>query len=55
MTKQPAIKRFKHKVVGNLENSSYVMDNSFSIGCHQNVTKHSQDYTQQIFKNYLGD
>lgn len=53
VAKQPAIKNYKHRVIGTLENSNYVMNNSFSIGCHQNISYESQKYAFKVFKKFL--
>lgn len=53
VAKQPAMKHYKHRVVGQLNNSNYIMNNSFSIGCHQSIKHKSQKYTFDIFKQYL--
>ena len=53
IARQPAIKNYKHRVVGQLNNSNYIMNNSFSIGCHQNIKRKSQKYTYDLFKRYL--
>ncbi len=54
MVKQPALKKFRHRFIGELSNSNYVMNNSFSIGCHQDVTTDSQHFVYKLFKNYFG-
>ncbi len=37
IAKQPAMKLFKHRVHGKLENSTYVMNNGLAIPNHQNI------------------
>ena len=52
---QPAMKNYEHRIFRKLINSSYVMDNSFSIGCHQNITVNAQSYLKSILKNFLNN
>ena len=52
---QPAMKNYKHRIFGKLTNSSYVMNNSFSIGCHQNITVNAQNYLKIILKKFLNN
>ena len=50
---QPVVKNFKHRVVGNLENSNKIMTNGFSIGIHQNLGNNQIKYVYNVFKKYL--
>ena len=52
---QPAMKNYEHRIFRKLINSSYVMDNSFSIGCHQNITVNAQNYLKIILKKFLNN
>lgn len=51
ITLQPALKKFKYKISGSLNNSNFIMNNSFSIGCHQNIDSKNIEYVKKIFKN----
>ena len=50
ITVQPAMKKLKYKISGTLENSDYIMKNSFAIGCHQNITKDNLLYATKIIE-----
>ena len=50
ITVQPAMKKLKYKISGKLENSNYIMKNSFAIGCHQNITKDNLLYAKKLLK-----
>ena len=53
ITVQPAMKKLKYKISGKLENSNYIMKNSFAIGCHQNITKDNLLYAKKIIEKSL--
>jgi CDP-6-deoxy-D-xylo-4-hexulose-3-dehydrase len=44
ITQQPAVKLFKHRIVGKLENSRYIHENSFFIGNHQGIGVEERKY-----------
>ena len=50
---QPAFKHYPHRIYKNLSKATYVMKNSFSVGCHQNVSKESQKYFNVILHKFL--
>ena len=50
---QPALKNFKFKKISSLKNSSYIMNNSFSIGMHQGLNKKSMHYIRDCINNFL--
>ena len=53
IAKQPAMKKFPHITLGDLSNSNYVMQNSFSIGNHQNINEQSIDYVASKIQEFL--
>ena len=53
LNKQPAVKHVAKRVYGKLENANYVMENSFSLGCHQDVKNEEIDYVSDLIEDYL--
>ena len=53
LTYQPAYKNLNHRVVSKLENTNYVMNNSFWIGVYPGITSQMQDYTLEIFEKFI--
>jgi len=53
IAKQPAIKKFKHRVVGDLQNSSRVMKNGFSFGNHQALTDEAKLYLTNKIDEFI--
>ncbi len=51
--KQPAVKHVAKRVYGKLENANFVMENSFSLGCHQDVKNEEIDYVSDLIEDYL--
>jgi len=51
--KQPAYKGIKYRKIGNLENSQYILKQSFLIGAHHGLTKPMVDYIQDRFEKFL--
>lgn len=51
--KHPAYKNIKHRKVGNLENSQYILGHSFLIGAHHGLTGPMLDYVKGVFKRLL--
>ena len=49
ITKQPAMKKFKYKIKGDLKNTNSVMKNSFAIGNHQNISRKNLLYAKKFF------
>jgi CDP-6-deoxy-D-xylo-4-hexulose-3-dehydrase len=41
---QPAMKLFEHRVAGDLQNSTRIMRQGFSVGNHQAIDKAARDY-----------
>ena len=44
MVEQPVTKLLDYKVVGKLENSEFIMRNSFLIGNHQGIKQKQREY-----------
>ncbi|MDC3090790.1 aminotransferase class I/II-fold pyridoxal phosphate-dependent enzyme [Rickettsiales bacterium] len=53
LAKQPVTKLYPNRVSGKLENVNYIMNNSFSIGCHQDITYNEIDYVYMKIKRFL--
>lgn len=51
ITKQPAMKRLKFRIFNNLNYTNEVMNGSFAIGCHQNISIKNLEYAKKIFSN----
>ncbi len=52
IARQPGMKLWPHRIVGNLEHADHVMSNGFSIGCHQGMTEKSCEYIKNVLDNY---
>ena len=50
---EKAVKFVKKRISGKLTNADFIMENSFSIGCHQDIKNESVDYVEHILENYL--
>lgn len=53
IAKQPVMKKYKHRVVGDLHNATNVMVNGFSVGCHQGVTESDVDYVSKTIDEFI--
>jgi CDP-6-deoxy-D-xylo-4-hexulose-3-dehydrase len=53
IARQPAIKMYEHRVVGDLKNSTNVMLNGFSFGNHQAVDEGAINYIVEKFNEFL--
>ena len=42
-----------YRVIGNLENTNYIMDNSFFIGCYPGLNKDDLDYMIEKIKEFI--
>lgn len=52
IARQPVMKKYEHRVFGNLSDASDVMDNGFSIGCHQDVTKTDVEHVANVMDEF---
>ena len=53
ITKQPAMKMYEHRVVGDLQYSSNIMENGFSFGNHQAVGAGGRAYVAEKIKEFF--
>jgi CDP-4-dehydro-6-deoxyglucose reductase, E1 len=53
LTKQPAYINKNHRVVGSLENTDYIMNNSFWIGVYPGIDVEKMNYVDSIFHKFL--
>jgi len=54
LTKQPYMKNLNYRVSGSLENTDYVMNNTFWIGVHPALTEGMMDFAATKIEAYLG-
>jgi CDP-6-deoxy-D-xylo-4-hexulose-3-dehydrase len=50
---QPALKRYPHRVVGELPNANSIMKNGFTFGNHQHVDSKARDYITKTLKAFV--
>jgi CDP-6-deoxy-D-xylo-4-hexulose-3-dehydrase len=53
LLRQPAFKDIKHRVVGNLKNTDYAMNNTFFIGVYPGLEKDEIDYVISKFEEFF--
>lgn len=53
LTLQPAYKNLNHRIISDLKNTNYVMNNSFWIGVYPGITNIMSDYVIECFDNFL--
>ena len=53
LTKQPAYQGKKFEKIGSLENSDYIMNNTFWIGVYPGLTKEMLEYIIDEFHSFL--
>ena len=53
ITKQPAMKMYEHRVIGDLQHSSNIMKNGFSFGNHQAVGAGGRTYVTEKIKEFF--
>ena len=53
MSKQPAVDLIKHRVSGELQNSDYIMKNSFWFGIHQGVETSEREYLAEAIISFI--
>lgn len=53
LTRQPAIRNRYYEQVGFLENSDYIMERTFWIGTHPNLTQKQIDFVIQSFEDFF--
>ncbi len=50
IARQPGMKLWPHRVVGDLRHADHAMKSGFSIGCHQGMTEESCEYVSDVLK-----
>ena len=50
IARQPGMKLWPHRIVGDLKHADHVMRSGFSIGCHQGMTDESCEYIGDVLK-----
>ena len=53
LTKQPAYSNKNHRIVSELKNTNYVMNNSFWIGVYPVITTKMRKYVMSVFDEFL--
>jgi CDP-6-deoxy-D-xylo-4-hexulose-3-dehydrase len=53
MAKHPALKMFKHRVAGSLENCDTIMKRGFAVGCHHAVSKEACEYVVGCIDEFM--
>ncbi len=53
VTKQPAYLDVECRIIGDLENTDYVMNNTFFIGVYPGINDDQIDYIAEIFKSFF--
>lgn len=54
MTRQPAFADVQYRVVGELTNTDYIMNNTFFIGVYPGITDEKIDYMISVFESFFG-
>jgi CDP-6-deoxy-D-xylo-4-hexulose-3-dehydrase len=54
LVKQPYMKDVNYRIVGNLDNTNYVMENSFWVGVYPGITNEMIDYVALKFETFFG-
>jgi CDP-6-deoxy-D-xylo-4-hexulose-3-dehydrase len=53
IARQPGMKLWPHRVVGDLRHADHVMKSGFSIGCHQAVDEEACEYVRQVLHEFI--
>ena len=53
LLRQPAYERCEHRVIGELKNTDYAMNNVFWIGVYPGLTAEMLDYVSEVFRNFI--
>jgi len=53
IARQPALKMFEHRTVGDMKHSNAVMDGAFSFGNHQDVDSGARQYVAEQVRGFL--
>ena len=50
---QPAVKMYKHRVYGRLENASHVMKNGLAVACHQSLDENACQHIVNTISSFI--
>jgi len=53
ITKQPAYLNVKSRIIGNLKNTDYIMNNTFFIGVYPGINDIQIEYIDKLFSNFF--
>lgn len=53
MARHPALKMYKNRISGTLENCDTIMQRGFAIGCHHAITAENQQYVISVFDEFM--
>jgi dTDP-4-amino-4,6-dideoxygalactose transaminase len=53
LVRQPVAQKFHYEQVGLLPGSDYIMDRTFWVGCHPNLTQQQLDHTVSCFNDFF--
>lgn len=53
MARHPAIKMYKHRISGSLENCDIIMQRGFAIGCHHAMTEEKVAYVAGVVDEFM--
>ena len=53
IARQPGMKLFPHRVIGSLSEADMVMENGFSIGCHQDMSESKCCYVGDMITEFM--
>ena len=55
ITRQPAYQGIEYRVIGDLKNTDYIMNNSFFIGVYPGINEEKISYILSVFENFFKD
>jgi CDP-6-deoxy-D-xylo-4-hexulose-3-dehydrase len=53
MTKQPGFMNREYRIADHLENTDYIMNNTFFLGTYPGLTKEMFDYTEEVLDSFV--
>lgn len=53
IARHPVMKNYEHRAPVSLENSDYIMNNGFAIGCHHSINSVAIDYVCKAFDDFM--
>ena len=53
LLRQPAYLNIKHRKIGNLENTDYIMNNTFFLGTFPGIGRKQIEYTMEVINKFL--